>query len=178
MTSLRPLTSDRALAFIRDQVESGTAESPVIMFSADGGIGLVPCIDGPRPALAELAAAIQQGALGPVDWVLLVSDSYAVTTDADENPEPYAGRLGELFEAGDPRVSEAVMACQISPDGPSYAVQQTYVRNPAGTDGDQFAWGEIHQLPLYDTGGALIRALRAVAYARAGRPDAEEHHEP
>jgi hypothetical protein len=163
-----PMRAEHALAYARALVEKGMSESPVLVMSWDDGIALYPMIDcSPRDALDQMTTAIRMSAMPVIHWACLITDAYVLVTDTDEEMGQYAGQLDKMFNAGDPRVSEAITVMMISSNGTNYLVQQPYLRDHDLQDETQHvAWGQVQELPVEEAGGILVWGLREVIEAR------------
>lgn len=154
-----PPTPDALLEMMRDMLTEDPQQNAVIFFGADGQDAIMPCLDHhPKQMLALLEAGARDGKIPRPDWIAIVTDSYAIAGREEEMPSPMRpGLLGELFEAGDPRVREAILATCIAPDGPTYASQQKYTKTERGIE-----WDEPEDFPVQDATGTIANGMRRV----------------
>lgn len=158
-----PPPAELVLQFMRDMLAAERMSDPVMMLGTGKGITLLVSDGEARESLALLELEITLGRVPSTDWVVLLSDTHTMTDRIEpgqEEPVIEHGQLGEMFQRGDPRISEAILAILVCPDGPEYVVQQTYVR-----EGGRFAWGEVTHIPPSDIAGVLIEGLRRVVAA-------------
>lgn len=139
-TDLIPPTSDEALAQARATFEAGADEFMAVIMLGTEPPTIMLSPEHPSVMFAAIQHMIKSGDVRRPDWIAMVSDTYYFNgREDDEHP----GSLAKLFKAGDPRVSEALVATCVAPDGPSYMVCQTYERLHGGA----FEWGEPFDMP-------------------------------
>jgi hypothetical protein len=141
-------------------------QNAVIFFSAGGREICMPCLAlPPDQMLSLLQQAVRERAIPKPDWLAIVTDTYSLTTPSEELlAEMRRGLLGELFQAGDPRVTESILAVCIAPDGPTWSKQQNYTK-AAG----KIVWDEPFDLPPDDMGGDIANGMRRVLGMEAVR---------
>lgn len=153
-----PPTAEELMATMQGMLIEDPEQNAMIFLGADDQDIVMPCTEHPTDMLAVLEQAIRNGILPSPHWIAILSDSYSIVVpEGEEMPAMRPGLLGELFEAGDPRVKEAILAVCIAPDGPSYSKQQSYTK-AAGT----FVWDEIRDMPTKDMGGAIANGMRRI----------------
>jgi hypothetical protein len=157
------MTADDLLADMRDMLANDPDQNATIYLGGPGSqLGIVPCVAmAPRDTLRAIGMLVLDGKLDPPVWVTLIADSY-VASDMTEEERAQIGPFEPLFQAGDPRVGEAMMALGMHSDGTSFVVEQPYVHQ----DGC-FTWGEIKHSdgmegPMVDAMRTILRASSAV----------------
>jgi hypothetical protein len=152
-----PPTADELLAMMRKMLTDDPQQNAVIFLGTEEEDMVIPCIEHPMQVLMMINEAVLRGALPHPHWIAVVSDTYALAVPEEEMPKMRPGLLGELFEAGDPRVREAILATCLAPDGPTYTKQQTYTKTIDG-----IVWGEVIDLPTQDMAGTIANGMRRV----------------
>jgi hypothetical protein len=157
-----PWPPEEALGLARENIEGGDFNGLYLASMAEGN-AVIPCIENPRATAAMFGLNVMAGRMESPDWIIFIGDTYHFSEDVPEEELP-VGQLGDLFEAGDPRVKEAAVALCCCPDGPSYQAIQTYVR-----DGGEIEWDEvILQTDTSVIGGALWDLMVAVLATEFG----------
>ena len=118
---------EEVMANLRKLLE-GKGEFNAVILTNDPHLHLVPCDRlPPRETLDVLLIMKSLGMMNP-GWALVASDSYHYSgTDKEDMKALRRGSLKEMFEAGDERVSECLMATFYSKTR-RFSAMQPYVR--------------------------------------------------
>jgi len=136
MTDNIQVTAEIALDFMRDQREQGEANGIFYLVGQRPGeepaLVMVPCIEPPQ-VTATLIPVMAENEDMTIDSVVMCVDTYRYIDTSPPGPDD----LGTLFAAGDPRVSEAIVASCVEKDGPGWYVAQSYIKHENG-----IVWGD------------------------------------
>jgi hypothetical protein len=146
------------LGLMRDLIADNPRQNAIIvMGTQDGNVLVLPCEEvPPREAFAYALNARAVGAIDPLSWAAIISDTYLMSMPKDEL-EDRPESLAEAFKAGDSRISEGLVAMCVSPDGPSYCAQQGYRR-----DHDEIDFDRVEDIAMHQLGGDFPTYLRAL----------------
>ena len=165
--SAPPWTPEEALDLCRAHVEGGQFSGLFLVGMPDGN-AVIPCFETPQATAAMIGLQVMAGKMAHPNWIIFLADTYHFVSSRPVMP---AESRQSLFEAGDPEVSEAVVAICVSPDGPSYEAIQLYTR-----DGDEVEWGDIvTTTTVAEMGGRVYDLMVAVMATPFGAvPDAAD----
>lgn len=128
---MAPPTPDQLLAPAVQELADEGEVTPAFLLGFDGARAVVPCMDMSPQTLLSVLPVLVRAQDERLLWACYAADTYVWTGQADdEELNRIAGTLGERFQAGDPKVGEALSGLCICPDGPTYGVDAPYVRGP------------------------------------------------
>jgi len=148
---------------MRDMVEqTGGATGCVVFGTDDNRAGMVPHDGNVTEVLEGLIALRLSGMFGRVNHVAVGADTWHRCYEPGdfESEGVRHGDLQARAEAGDERVTEALMALCYAPDGPTYCDMQPYTRTEGG-----IVWGPVEPLPFDRQLGDLPRLMKTLTRA-------------